>query len=175
MLMRALRFVDHWVARALRATMLACLVALFLLVTFIVLTRLFSWPSAGWTDELVELFFAWLIFSGVASLWRERGHFAVTLLADTVRSARVRKVLDDGAELACLVFLLVFTYQSWTFIVNASEASPVFSISKAYWYASTLVAGAIMIAYSLARLGNSLFGASGKTQPGSKEPIRYEA
>lgn len=175
MLMRALRHLDRWVARALHAIMLSCLVALFLLVTFIVLTRLFSWPSAGWTDELVELFFAWLIFSGVASLWRERGHFAVTLLADTVRSARLRKLLDDGAELACLAFLLVFTYQSWVFIVGASEASPVFSISKAYWYSSTLIAGAIMIAYSLARLVNGLLGVSGNTQPGSKEPIKYEA
>jgi TRAP-type transport system small permease protein len=148
-----IRKIDHVIGIVLHGIMLTMLAGLLLLVAFVVITRVFSLASAGWTDELIEFMFAWLIFSGTASLWREKGHFAVTLIADTVKSERLKVVAAVTSELLCLAFLIVFTYQSCVLIASAGgEASPVFSLPRIYWYASLPVAGVIMIAYSIARL-----------------------
>jgi TRAP-type C4-dicarboxylate transport system permease small subunit len=54
--------VDRVVAAALKGISVACLAALFGTVAFVVVTRVFGLRSAGWTDELIELLFAWLLF-----------------------------------------------------------------------------------------------------------------
>jgi len=149
---RALQTADRFAGLMLQGIMLASLSGLLLLVAFVVVTRVFSLASAGWTDELIELLFAWLIFPGAASLWRTKGHFAITLLDENLKSEAAKAILTIVTELACLAFLVVFTYESCVFIAGASEDSPVFSISKAYWYVAMPISGAIMMAYSLARL-----------------------
>ena len=66
---------------------------------------------------------------------------------------RARRALAIAVEALCLVFLVVFVYESAVFVeASASERSPVFGYSRAYWYAVMPIAGAIMVAYSVARL-----------------------
>ena len=50
-----LRRVDRGLAAALRWISVGCLSALFLTISFVVVTRIFGLRSAGWTDELIEL------------------------------------------------------------------------------------------------------------------------
>jgi TRAP-type C4-dicarboxylate transport system permease small subunit len=151
--------IDRAVAAALKAVSVASLCALFATVAFVVVTRVFGLRSAGWTDELIELSFGWLIFPCAASLWRTRSHFTVDLLEQTVRSPGARRVLAIAVETLCLVFLVVFVYESAVFVAaSASERSPVFQYSRAFWYVAMPIAGAIMAAYSVARLVAALRG-----------------
>ena len=144
---------DRAIAAALRGISVASLCALFATVTFVVVTRVFGLRSAGWTDELIELSFGWLIFPCAASLWRTRSHFTVDLLEQMITSPAVRRALAITVEVLCLVFLVVFVYESAVFVeASASERSPVFGYSRAYWYVVMPIAGTIMVAYSLARL-----------------------
>lgn len=155
----ALAAIDRVVARALVVLLVGCFAALLVVVGFVVVTRVFSLASAGWTDELIELLFAWLVFGGAALLWREQGHFAVTLVADLVHSPVPRRALALLIEAANVVFLVVFTMYSCAWIVDAAEASPVFAISRAWWYGALPVSGVLMIAYSIARIVALLTGA----------------
>ena len=145
--------VDRAIAAALKAISVASLCMLFATVSFVVVTRVFGLRSAGWTDELIELAFGWLIFPCAASLWRTKSHFTVDLLEQTIASPAARRALAIAVEALCLVFLVVFVYESAVFVeASASERSPVFGYSRAYWYAVMPLAGSIMVAYSIARL-----------------------
>jgi TRAP-type C4-dicarboxylate transport system permease small subunit len=140
---------------ALKVVAVAALAGLFVLVVLIVVSRFVpGLPSAGWTDELVEFLFAWLVFAGSASLWRERGHFAVDLLgAMLAPDGTARRIQEAVIEVLSLAFLVVFVRQAWVFIVgNATELSPIFTLPKYYWYGVMVLSGAVMIGYSIARL-----------------------
>ena len=145
--------VDRAVAASLRWISVASLCALFATVAFVVVTRVFGLRSAGWTDELIEFLFAWLLFPCAAGLWRTRSHFTVDLLAQTIASPAIRRVLGIVVEVLCLVFLAVFVYEACVFVeASIGESSPVFGFSRAWWYGVMPIAGTIMIAYSVARL-----------------------
>lgn len=135
----------------MRTVTVASLTGLFVAVGFVVANRTIGVRSTGWTDELIELLFAWLIFAGAASLWRERGHFAVDLAVQVMPEGMAKQAVKTLAEGLCLVFLWVFFYQSLVFIANATDDSPVFAISKVYWYGVMPIAAAIMMGYSIVR------------------------
>jgi TRAP-type C4-dicarboxylate transport system permease small subunit len=139
----------------LKVIAVSALAGLFVLVTFIVVSRFVpGLPSAGWTDELIEFLFAWLVFAGSASLWRERGHFAVDLVGQMLpQDGRARRLQEIVIEVLSLAFLAVFVWQAKAFIVgNATEMSPVFTLPKYYWYGVMLFSGMVMIGYSVARI-----------------------
>lgn len=48
-----------------------------------------------------------------------------------------------------IVFLVLLVYHGWNLLIDASDNSPVFAISKRYWYGVMPLAGTIMIGYSL--------------------------
>jgi TRAP-type C4-dicarboxylate transport system permease small subunit len=157
--MSTLARVDRAVAAALNWISVVALCALFATVSFVVVTRVFGLRSAGWTDELIELSFGWLIFPCAAALWRTKSHFTVDLLEQTIASPAVRRALAIAVETLCLVFLVVFVYESAVFVVaSASERSPVFGYSRAWWYVVMPIAGTIMAAYSATRLAAAVHG-----------------
>jgi len=146
----------------LKVIAVSALAGLFVLVTFIVVSRFVpGLPSAGWTDELIEFLFAWLVFAGSASLWRARGHFAVDLVGQMLlRDGRARHAQEIVIEVLSLVFLAVFVWQATVFIVNnASEMSPVFTLPKYYWYGVMPLAGLVMVGYSIARIARLVMAA----------------
>lgn len=144
---------DRAVAAALRGISLVNFVLLFLTVAMVVVTRILALRSAGWTDELIELFFAWVLFPCAATLWRTGGHFAVDLVPQMLRNPRLRRALAAAVEVLCLVFLVVFFWQACVFVrVSASETSPVFGFSRVYWYGVMPLAALVMVGYSAARL-----------------------
>lgn len=145
----ALRRADAALGAAMRAGLVLLLVALFVVVAWIVVNRITGLAATGWTDELVEFLFAWLLFLGAASLWRERGHFAVNVLGEAWAGTRRGAALGVAVAALSVAFLVLFVWQSWVFTAEASDASPIFQISKAYWYAAMPACGAIMLAYAL--------------------------
>jgi TRAP-type C4-dicarboxylate transport system permease small subunit len=150
---------DRMVGVSLKAVMIASFSALFAMIAWVVATRILGLRSAGWTDELIELLFAWMLFTGAASLWRDKAHFAVDLLVQTVRSARVRRALALTSEVLCLIFLVVFVYEAVVLIhVNSSETSPVFGLPRIWWFGVMPLTGSIMIAYSIVRISLNLQG-----------------
>lgn len=140
---------DLALAAVLRGLCIGCIVLLFLIVTLSVVNRFGAFMSMGWADELIELLFAWLVFLGAACLWREGGHFRIDMLAGRLAEKPSGRIIEVVVSLLAIAFIATLTWQAWQLVVTASDDSPVFAISKKYWYGVMPVAGVIMIAYSV--------------------------
>ncbi len=141
--------VDRFVGIALRGGSSFCIASLWILVTAIVLFRFLPIFSMGWTDEIVELLFAWMVFSASAELCRQRKHFIVDLIPNMIAGTWTGRVLGIVIQLLALAFLLVFTYEGALLAIQATDRSPVFEYPKTLWYMSIPISGIIMVGYTL--------------------------
>ncbi len=141
--------VDRVVGIALRGGSSFCISSLWIIVTAIVLFRFLPIFPMGWTDEIVELLFAWMVFSGAAELCRQRKHFTVDLIPNMIAGTRTGHVLNIVIQLLALAFLLVFTYEGALLAIQATDRSPVFEYPKTLWYMSIPISGIIMVGYTL--------------------------
>lgn len=153
-----MRALDRHLYGAMRAICMVCLLLLFVIITVSVVNRFAGLMSMGWSDELIELLFAWLVFLGSACLWRDHAHFGVDLLPSLI-SSRWKRWLSLLTSLLGIVFLVLLVYHGANLLIEASDNSPVFAISKKYWYGVMPLAGSIMIGYSLRDIWMSLHGA----------------
>ena len=144
--------VDGILGIALRWGSSFCIVSLWIIVTATVLFRVFPIFSMGWSDEIVELLFAWMVFVGAAELCRQRKHFIVDLIPNMIAGTRKGHVLDIVIQLLALVFLLVFTYQAFIVAILATERSPYYELPRNLWYACMPIAGLIMTGYTIRNL-----------------------
>jgi len=141
--------VDRVVGITLRGGSSFCITSLWIIVTAIVLFRFLPIFPMGWTDEIVELLFAWMVFSGAAELCRQRKHFIVDLIPNMIAGTRTGHVLGIVIQLLALAFLLVFTYEGALLAIQATDRSPVFEYPKTIWYMSIPICGIIMVGYTI--------------------------
>ena len=150
--------VDGMVGIALRGGSSFCIASLWIIVTATVLFRFLPIFSMGWSDEIVELLFAWMVFSGAAELCRQRKHFIVDLIPNMIAGTRTGHVLGIVIQLLALAFLLVFTYEGALLAIQATDRSPIFEYPKTLWYMSIPVSGAIMVIYTIRNIAVKIIG-----------------
>jgi TRAP-type C4-dicarboxylate transport system permease small subunit len=141
--------VDQFIALFLRRSSIAMMAALIVFVAAGVLVRFLPFASMGWADEIIELAFAWLVFLGAASLWRDRTHFRVDLLPTKLGNSKAGLRLEIGLALLALGFFLVFTYQGGWVSYKATDRSPILELPKYLWYMVMPLSGAIIIGYTI--------------------------
>ena len=141
---------DRGLIALLRAAVVVAVIVIFVLLLLGVLVRAVPLFSMAGYDEIVELLVAWAVFLGAVVLWREGAHFRVEFLQHSL-ARRPAWVVEGVAYALALAFALVFSYQSYHFVVGTTEMTAFFAISKTAWYASMPVAGALMV---LAALGD---------------------
>ena len=146
-----MRAVDRVVGSTLRAIPIACLAALFCLLLVNVVARTLRFSGFAWFDEIVQGLFAWMVFVGAAALWRERDHFQVTWLPDTLPPGPAR-LLRIATTLLSVVFLLAMTWYGATLTLDAKALTPILDLPSALFYAAIPLSGAVMLVYSLADL-----------------------
>ena len=149
--MALLRWLDRMLLIALKALTITCFVIVTVLVTANVLVRFFPVASLHWFDEIIELFYAYLVFYGAAALWIARGHISVGdwIGSKIIKKATGRHLYRMVLESVVLVFAVIFFYYSLRLTVLARDVTNVFAIPKSVLYSCMPVAGAIMILYSI--------------------------
>lgn len=140
---------DHYLISTLRSLTLACFVALLILLAGIVFVRFVPITSLGWSDEIVEWAFAWMVFVGAAVLWRDNEHFRVVWLLNRLKGTASGKMLTLAVEALSIIFLAVMTYYGMKLTVAAHDRSPILELPRHIWYFCIPLAGMIMIAYSI--------------------------
>jgi TRAP-type C4-dicarboxylate transport system permease small subunit len=160
---------DGYLAITMRMLTIACFVALLVLLSAIVFVRFVPIASLGWTDEIVEWAFAWMVFVGAAVLWRDNEHFRVAWLLNRLQGAASGKVLALAVETLSMIFLATMTYYGMKLTVAAHDRSPILELPRHIWYLCIPLAGMIMIAYSIRNLIGQVLGVrhtvfSGKAQ-----------
>lgn len=141
--------VDRGLELFLRWGSTLCLVGLLIIISAVVFVRFVPFTSMGWTDEVVEFAFAWMVFLCAAGLWRQRAHFRVELIQEWLGSSKAGRTLQIVLNLFSLLFLLVLTYQGGVLALRATDRSPIFEFPKTLWYLSIPIAGVIMIGYTI--------------------------
>jgi TRAP-type C4-dicarboxylate transport system permease small subunit len=149
--MGLLKCLDRMLLIALKALTITCFVIVTILVTANVLVRFFPVVSLHWFDEIIELFYAYLVFYGAAALWISRGHISVGdwIGGKIIKKETGRHLYRMALESVVLVFALIFFYYSLRLTVLARDVTNVFAIPKSVLYSCMPVAGVIMILYSI--------------------------
>lgn len=154
---RILQKFDQGLAAFLRWGSTCCLVALLVIIVAVVFVRFLPITSMGWTDEIVEFAFAWMVFLCSAELWRKKSHFRVEVIPDWLGGSKAGRILEIGLNLLSLIFFMVFTIEGLRLSLQATDRSPIFEYPKALWYASIPIAGVIMIGYTIRNLYFQIF------------------
>jgi TRAP-type C4-dicarboxylate transport system permease small subunit len=144
-----LKKVDRTLEILLRWGSSICLVGLLSLISAVVFVRFVPIASLGWSDEIIEFAFAWMVFLCAAALWRERTHFRVEVVPGWLSGSKAGRVLEISLSLISLVFLLVFTYEGALLAMKATDRSPIFEYPRTLWYMVMPISGAIMIGYTI--------------------------
>ena len=145
---RLLEKVDRRIGRILYWGSIGCLVVLFVVISAGVFARFVPFMSMGWLDEIVELAFAWMIFLGVAALWRERSHFFVEMTLKWLAGRSSGQKLEILLNFLSLVFLLFFTYEGVVLTSRVTDRSAILEIPKALFYIVMPIAGFLMVGYT---------------------------
>ncbi len=141
--------IDKGLELLLRWGSSLCLVALLIIISAVVFVRFVPIASMGWTDEVVELAFAWMVFLCSAGLWRQRTHFRVEVIAEWLGGSKAGRGLEILLNIMALAFVLVFTYEGGLLAIKATDRSPIFEFPKTLWYMSIPIAGIIMLGYTI--------------------------
>lgn len=151
-IMNILATFDRFLAIIMRWLTLVCLVALLILLSGVVFVRFVPVTSLGWSDEIVEWAFAWMVFIGAAILWRNNEHFRVQWLPDKLSGRVSGKVLRIAVEILSMIFLGIMTYYGMKLTVAAHDRSPILELPRHIWYLCIPLAGITMIGYSVRNL-----------------------
>jgi TRAP-type C4-dicarboxylate transport system permease small subunit len=143
---------DRCLAIALRGISLVCFSGLLILLSAVVFVRFVPITSLGWSDEIVEWAFAWMVFMGAAILWRDNEHFRVKWLEEQLEGRKSGKVIGLVVELLSIIFLFVMTYYGMKLMLRAHDRSPILELPRHIWYLCVPLAGAVMIGYSIRNL-----------------------
>ena len=141
--------IDRVLELMLRWGSSICLVGLLILICAVVFVRFVPITSMGWTDEIVEFAFAWMVFLCAAGLWRQRTHFRVEVITEWLGNSKAGRVLQILLSVISLVFFLVFTYEGGLLAIKATDRSPIFEFPKTLWYMSIPISGVIMFGYTI--------------------------
>lgn len=161
---KTLRRIDRGLAAVLRWGAMSCFVALLVIIAAVVFVRFVPITSMGWTDEIVEFAFTWMVF-----LCSKRTHFRVEVIPNWLGGSRGGRILEIVLGLLSLAFFIVFTMEGLRLALQATDRSPIFEYPKMLWYLSLPIAGAILIAYTVRDLYRLIFPCQ-PSKPSSTRP-----
>ena len=147
-----LNVIDMYLGKALRCISIVSLAVLFLLLSGNVFFRFVPVYSFGWFDEIVELFFVYFVFFGAAALFRINEHFIIDLIPNALKGKLAGRALMIGIEIVNIAFFLILMYFSLQLTLRADDQSPIFKLSKRWFYGCMPLTSLIMFFYSIRNL-----------------------
>lgn len=152
-----LQAADRALATTCRWIVCACFLGLFFLLLLGIVQRFVPMIKLSGYDELIELLFGWMTFTGGLALWREGSLYRVAMIDRLLRPG-LRIALAVAIHLAMLAVALTFALKGYDFMVMSGETTPFLQIDKAWWYAAIPVCGSLMAVYSAVALWRALRG-----------------
>ncbi|WP_161988110.1 TRAP transporter small permease [Variovorax guangxiensis] len=147
---------ENALGALLRVFSIACVAALTLLLTLNIFSRATGWFGMNWFDEVVVTIFAWLVFIGASALWRDRDHFAISLLSDALKGKRLEGLHKVVIALLGLLFAVVLMVYGARFVDRTTATTPVLELPQAWAYACMPIAGFLMTLYALRDVWSAL-------------------
>ena len=149
-----LRRLEEGLYRLLAAMVSLFVAVLLILVGAQIVSREFRIDWLAPPDEIITLFFTWLVFIGTAILQRENEHLRVELLDPfLLRHPKARAALEIFLGLLVLGFAVVMFYSGLTlYRLGAMKVSPILGWSESIWYLPLPISAVLIFFYTLIRL-----------------------
>ncbi len=146
--MKILKTLDTILSSVMKAVVviLCSLIAVILLMRVVIRFTPVHF-QISWTDEIVEMMMAWMIFTASAEITRDGGHFRVELLQERYAGKRWIDVLNIVISILGIVFIASLLHYSVQLVQKAVQFTPILKISTKWLYASIPVNCAIMLIY----------------------------
>ena len=164
-MMNILKRIDTAVGMILRTIAVLAFVGLFAVLAWNILSRWFAFGPMLWFEEVVSLFFAYLVFVAAAEIWRIKDHFKISWIEDKLKgklSGDVVRVVIDGMA---IVFLAYLTWYGWGLTTRSRELTPLLKFPKRWMYFAIPSSGAIMFIYAIRDLVVHITALAGRFIP----------
>ena len=172
-LLEILAVADRALTALIKWVTIAFFLALTAIITANILLRFFPVTSLNWSDEVVEMSFAALVFLGAAGVWMVKGHFSVgDWFGRLARGERLRSAYRLLLELIALLFAAVLFWFSLSLAARSVETTSVLQIPKGIVYACMPVSALIMVAYSLVYVVRAFLGIVNPAPPAASRAPR---
>jgi len=167
--MELLKTIDIYLAKILKFIAISLMIILALLLFSRVLIRYIPigkvipfFASMGWSDEVVEIIMAWMVFCTSTLIMRDKDHFKVTLLEEKLEGTQALNYLNLFIAILGIIFFGVLTWYSFKLVQGANWTTPMLKLSQKIPYSSILINSILMFIYQIRDLVNSLSKIQGK-------------
>lgn len=153
-MLKILKKIDEIVAKALHTLVKFCIIMLLVLLFSQVIARYFRIQALAPQDEIINLFFAWFVFIGIALLFREDDHLRVEFVDGFMnKHPRIHNYYKFFVHLCQAIFISVFFSSSLNLYLNSVQrTSPMLHLPQRFWYGSVLCSAFLMGIYFLVKL-----------------------
>lgn len=149
--MKILNLLDKAMMIILKAVTITAFMLLTLILTGTILSRYIPVISFLWSEEIITILFAYLVFYGSAALWISREHITVGDWFERkfINGGRAKHIYRLFLELLIFIFAVVFFYYSLKLTLSAQAVTNVLAIPQKVLYSCLPGSGALMIIYSI--------------------------
>ena len=143
-----LKTLDKILSSILKAVVVLLCVGIAVVLLFRVIIRFTPVHfQISWTDEIVEMMMAWMIFSASAEIMRDGGHFRVELLQEKYAGKKWVDFLNLFITVLGIIFIATLLYYSVQLVNKAVQFTPILKISTKWLYSCIPVNCVIMLIY----------------------------
>lgn len=146
--MKLLKTADELLARILKVlVVLMCSgIAIILFIRVIIRFTPLLVPLS-WTDEIVELLMAWMIFTASTLITRDGQHFKVDILQTKFEGKVWMDIVNVLISVLGAVFIVSLFHYSFILVQKAAQFTPILKISTKWLYLCIPVNSALMLCY----------------------------
>jgi TRAP-type C4-dicarboxylate transport system permease small subunit len=151
--MKFIKKIDAILAKVLFALVQLCVVMLLLMLSAQIISRFFRIQFLSPQDEIINLFFAWFVFIGVALLFREGAHLRVEFVDGFMsRHPKIQSYYALFLHLCQAFFIGIFFSSSLNLYIDSGQrTSPMLHFPQRLWYGSLLCSAILMSLYLLGK------------------------
>jgi TRAP-type C4-dicarboxylate transport system permease small subunit len=148
-MINVLKRIDTVVGWILRTIAVLAFVGLFVVLAGNIFFRWMAIGSMLWFEEVVSLFFAYLVFVAAAEIWRIKAHFKINWIEDKLQGTLGGDVVRVIIDCMAIVFLAYLTWYGWRLTTCSRELTPLLKFPKRWMYFSMPSSGLVMFIYSI--------------------------
>jgi TRAP-type C4-dicarboxylate transport system permease small subunit len=137
------------------------LAAIFILINVQVFFRYVVNDPLSWPEEIARTLFLWIVFLGVAKLFRERSNYAIDFFVGKA-SPRMRALTAAFVDAAAIVLFIAVLIGSWPVLAANANINTVIGLPVNLLYASLPVAALLILPALATSLVARLREAAGK-------------
>ncbi|WP_134703856.1 TRAP transporter small permease [Ammoniphilus sp. YIM 78166] len=165
--MKALHFISHWTDQACRYVMVLFMGLAFICTIYQVFSRYVLQSSfvmslmsganlAGfnfpWMEELIRYLFVWVVFLGVATVYKLKGHAHVEIVINFLPKVWKRRFAILVEAINVVFFALLFIKGLEMLKITNGQLSPSLQLNMAYMYTAIVACSLICFVHAVSFL-----------------------